>query len=77
MKGKCDIYTRIFVDKKTTGSFITYLLSYVHKESFFKVPHIIKMPRKGKSEMALYYAYPINESNKIMDIFTDKNLWGK
>lgn len=75
LKGRCDIYTRIFVDKESTSSFIAYLLGYVHKESFFEVPHIIKMPRKGKSEKALYYVYPINKSNKIMDIFTDRKLW--
>lgn len=76
VKGRCDVYTRIFIDQERTDSYIAFLMGYAHKEYFFKEPNIIRMPRGGKSEKALYYAYPINKSMRIMNLVSDKKFWG-
>ncbi len=75
MQDKCDIYTRIFVDKDHTDNLIAYMLGYTLRECFFYEPRIINMPRLGKSENALYYVYPIEKSNQILDIFDDNRIW--
>lgn len=75
MKDKCDIYTRIFVDKNHTANFIAYILGYTLRECFFYEPRIINMPRQGKSENALYYVYPIVDCNQVLDIFNDNRIW--
>lgn len=75
MKDKCDIYTRIFVDKAHTDNIIAYMLGYTLRECFFYEPRIINMPRLGKSENALYYVYPIAECNQVLDIFNDDRIW--
>ena len=75
LKDKCYIYTRIFVDNTHTDSLIAYMLGYTLRECFFHEPKIINMPRPGKSEDALYYAYPISKGNQILDIFDDDRIW--
>lgn len=74
-RAKSDIHTRIFLDWTSTGSVIGYLLGYALKDDFFKEPKIITMPRKGKSEDALYYAYPIRKTEALQSLFTDSRLW--
>jgi hypothetical protein len=71
----CDIYTRIFLDWEHTNSIIGYLTGYALKTDFFINPKIINMPRKGKSENAIYFIYPISETNYLSTIFTDERLW--
>ena len=74
-KGKCDLYTRIFIDRTHTENLIAYMLGYTLRDCFFMNPRIINMPRPGKSEDAIYYVYPISESNQIDELFTDERLW--
>lgn len=74
-KGKCDIYTRIFVDMKNSNSFIAYMLGYTLKDSFFDNPHIINMFSK-KSQNAIYFTFPIIKSQHIGELMNDKSLWG-
>lgn len=73
-RSKCDIYTRIFIDKSHSENFIAYILGYTLKNKFFENPKIINMPG-GKSGRAIYYAYPISKSNSIDELLIDKNLW--
>lgn len=74
-KGKCDIYTRIFIDRKKSKSFIAYMLGYTLKDSFFYNPRIINMPSK-KSRKAVYFAFPISSAHHINELMIDKSLWG-
>lgn len=73
---KCDIYTRIFMDWDNTESLVGYLTGYALKTDFFESPRVINMYRKGKSENALYYVYPISKTKNLPSIFADKRLWG-
>lgn len=70
-----DIYTRIFFDWNSTNSLIGYLTGYALKTDFFISPQIINMSRKGKSEDALYYIYPISKTNYLSHIFIENRLW--
>ena len=72
---RCDLYTRIFVDRTHTENLIAYMLGYALREDFFTRPRIINMPRRGKSEAAIYYVFPIAESGRIDGLFTDSRLW--
>lgn len=72
---KCDIYTRIFIEDSNTDLLTGYILGYALGTDFFENPQIINMPQKGKSEKAIYYAYPIQSCNQILDIFSDNRLW--
>ncbi|MBR6894925.1 MAG: hypothetical protein L0F95_02830 [Lactococcus sp.] len=72
--GKCDIYTRIFVDRKHSDHLIAYMLGYVLKDSFFEKPHIINMPGK-KSGNAVYFAFPISKAHHIDTLMMDGVLW--
>lgn len=74
-KDKCDIYTRIFIDKSHTKSFIGYVLGYALGTDFFDNPKIINMYQAGKSENAMYYVYPISKCNSILELFNDDRLW--
>jgi hypothetical protein len=76
LEEKCKIYTRIFIDKVSTDSILGYLTGYALSNEFFLEPRIINMPRKNKSENALYYVYPIKECKSMLDIFKDNRLWG-
>lgn len=73
-KGKCDIYTRIFVDRKNSENLVAYILGYTLKDSFFNNPRIINMPGK-KSGNAVYFVFPISKSQHIDELTIDKSLW--
>lgn len=75
IKGHCDIYTRVFVDRNHSDSFIAYMLGYTLKTRFFENPEIINMPG-GKSGDAVYFAYPIALSRGLNQLFIDGELWG-
>lgn len=75
LKRNCDIYTRIFIDNTSTESEIGYLTGYALKEDFFINPVIINMPKRNKSEKALYFSYPINDSRNLTQLFSDERLW--
>lgn len=72
--GKCDIYTRIFVDRIHTNNLIAYMLGYTLKDNFFENPHIINMPGK-KSGNAVYFAFPISKAKHIDELTVDGVLW--
>lgn len=74
-KSACDIYTRIFVDHQHTDKYLCYILGYAIRDDFYTDPNIINMPQKGKSEHALYYAFPIARSSVMKSIFDDCRLW--
>ena len=75
IKRNCDIHTRIFIDNTSTESEIGYLTGYALKSDIFKNPRIINMSQPGKSENALYFAYPIKDSMNLIELFNDDRLW--
>ncbi|MGQ7366421.1 hypothetical protein ACTGXS_02445 [Streptococcus suis] len=74
-KSACDIYTRIFVHDRNKDEYVCYLLGYAIRDDFYSNPKIINMPQIGKSELAIYYVYPIAKSLSIKLIFGDDRLW--
>ena len=74
---KCNIYTRIFVDKDSSNNIVAYLPGYVRKEQFFEAPQIINMSRRNKSEGALNYVFPFEKAKRVQELSSDSVLWGK
>ena len=69
------IYTRIFVEKSATTSFIAYIFGYVLADEFYKQPKLAPLFQAGKTEKAMYMLTQISKAKKIWSLFDDERLW--
>lgn len=64
-----DINIRVYIDEPLKKAFI---IGYITKTTFVKNMEIKKMPQKGKSEDAIYWAVNLNQAKPIHNLLLNK-----
>jgi len=61
---------RIYLEQLSETTYRAYLMGYLTRKQFFISPRLTvkSMPRRGKSERAIYYAVPLRAGRPVKDL---------